>query len=226
MSTPPPATNRLDAPLALGARARLAWRALHLAGWHVVLARPVPMKCVIVFYPHTSNWDFPVGLAAKWSVGVHFRFVAKDSLFASPLGPLFRRWGGIPVNRRESTGFVGQMRAALEAHDDFRLVIAPEGTRSRTDHWKSGFWHLARAARVPIGLGFIDYARREVGIGAWIDATDDAAADMARIADFYADKTAARPALAGPVRLRSAGEPRRAVTDGAHPPSAGSPPGP
>ena len=66
------------------------------------------------------------------------------ALFASPLGPLFRRWGGIPVNRRESTGFVGQMRAALEAHDDFRLVIAPEGTRSRTDHWKSGFWHLAR----------------------------------------------------------------------------------
>lgn len=170
--------------------------------WSVVLAQPVPMKCVIVFYPHTSNWDFPIGLAAKFSVGIHFRFVAKDSLFASPLGRLFRRWGGIPVNRRASTGFVGQMRDALAAHEDFRLVIAPEGTRARTDHWKSGFWHLARSAGVPIGLGFIDYAKREVGIGAWIDATDDAAGDLARIAAFYDGRVAARPALAGPIRFR------------------------
>ncbi|MFO1308324.1 MAG: 1-acyl-sn-glycerol-3-phosphate acyltransferase [Burkholderiales bacterium] len=192
----------LDAPLAQGARARFAWWLLRRRGWRVVLARPVPPKCVIVFYPHTSNWDFPIGLAAKWVVGIDFRWVGKDTLFATPLAGLFRRWGGIPVNRRVSTGFVGQMRAALEAHDDFRLVITPEGTRSRVPHWKSGFWHLAREAGVPIGLGFIDYVKREIGIGAWMDAGDDAKADLGRMAGFYAGRTGRRPELAGPVRLK------------------------
>ena len=192
----------LTAPIASGIRARLAWRLLGVGGWRVVLAQPVPLKCVIVFYPHTSNWDFPIGLLAKWIVGVDFRWVGKDSLFATPLAGTFRRWGGIPVNRRESTGFVGQMRAALDAHEDFRLVITPEGTRSRVPHWRSGFWHLAREARVPIGLGFIDYATREVGIGAWIEATADAKADLERMAAFYAVHTARRPGNAGPVRLK------------------------
>jgi len=81
-------------------------------------------------------------------------------------------------------------------------VIAPEGTRSATTHWRSGFWHLARAARVPIGLAFIDYAHREVGIGAWLDTTDDADADVARMQAYYARFTARRPENAGPVRLR------------------------
>jgi 1-acyl-sn-glycerol-3-phosphate acyltransferase len=200
-SAPRPAPS-LDAPLARGLRARVAWRLLRLAGWRVVLARPVPIKCVIVFSPHTSNWDFPIGLAAKWVVGIDFRWVGKDSMFATPLAPWFRRWGGIPVNRRESTGFVAQMLAALDAHDDFRLVIAPEGTRAAAAHWKSGFWHLARAAQVPIGLAFIDYARREVGIGAWLATTDDADADVARMAAFYARFTGRRPRNAGPVRLK------------------------
>jgi 1-acyl-sn-glycerol-3-phosphate acyltransferase len=193
----------LTAPLAQGIRARFAWTMLRASGWRVVLATPVPPKCVIVFYPHTSNWDFAVGLAAKWIVGIDFRWVGKDSMFATPLAPLFRRWGGIPVNRRVSTGFVRQMLDALARHDDFRLVIAPEGTRSPATHWKSGFWHLARAARVPVGLAFIDYASREIGIGAWIDTTDDAHADVARMAAFYARFTARRPENAGPVRLRN-----------------------
>jgi 1-acyl-sn-glycerol-3-phosphate acyltransferase len=192
----------LAAPLARGLRARFAWAMLGATGWRVALALPVPAKCVIVFYPHTSNWDFPIGLCAKWIAGIDFRWVGKDSMFASPMAPLFRRWGGIPVNRRESTGFVGQMHAALDAHDDFRLVIAPEGTRSAAPHWKSGFWHLAREAGVPIGLAFIDYRVREVGIGAWIATTADADADVARMADYYARFTARRPQNAAPVRLR------------------------
>ena len=191
----------LRAPLARGLRARAAWALLRAFGWRVVLATPVPAKCVIAFYPHTSNWDFPVGLAAKWVVDIDFRWVGKDSLFATPFAALFRRWGGIPVNRRESTGFVAQMHDALRRHDDFRLVIAPEGTRAAAPHWKSGFWHLARAAGVPIGLAFVDYASREIGIGAWLDTTDDAHADVARMAAFYGRFTGRREANAGPVRL-------------------------
>ena len=84
----------LDAPLARGMRARVVWRLLRMLGWRVTLATPVPMKCVIVFYPHTSNWDFPSGLLAKWVLGIVFRWVGKDTMFASPLTP-FRRWGGI-----------------------------------------------------------------------------------------------------------------------------------
>jgi 1-acyl-sn-glycerol-3-phosphate acyltransferase len=195
----------LDAPLASGTRARIAWRLLRLRGWRVTLARPVPVKCVIAFYPHTSNWDFPIGLATKWVLGIDFRWVGKDSMFTTPLAPWFRRWGGIPVNRRASSGFVGQMLAALHAHDDFRLVIAPEGTRAAAPHWKSGFWNLAREARVPIGLAYIDYAHREIGIGAWVTPSDDPDADVARMAAFYARFTARRPANAGPVRFKPRG---------------------
>jgi 1-acyl-sn-glycerol-3-phosphate acyltransferase len=198
---PPPDWPILRAPRARGVLACIGWSYLRLAGWTIVLARPVPPKGVVAFYPHTSNWDFPVGLATKWATGIPFRFVAKDSLFATPLGPLFRRWGGIPVDRSASRGFVEQMHTALDANDDFILVMTPEGTRSRTERWKSGFWHLARAAGVPIGLGFIDYARREIGIGGWIEATDDAARDLERMAAFYAGRTARHPAQAGPIRF-------------------------
>ncbi len=196
----PPAPY-VDAPLVPGVRARFAIWMLRLGGWRVVLARPVPPRCVVVFYPHTSNWDFPIGLMAKWLVGVHFRFIAKDSLFNTPLGPWLRRWGGIPVDRSGGTGVIARLAASFAEHDDFRLVIAPEGTRSRTDRWKSGFYHLARAANVPVALSFIDYRRRETGVGGYVDLTGDIDADMARIASFYADKTGKRPEMAGPVRL-------------------------
>jgi 1-acyl-sn-glycerol-3-phosphate acyltransferase len=203
VNTPPDVTRvpHLTRPLGRGWHARLAATLLALAGWHVVLAQPVPMRCVVVFYPHTSNWDFVIGLLAKWVTGIHFRFIGKDSLFVGPFAALFARWGGIPVNRRESTGVIAQLAARFATETDFRLAIAPEGTRGRTQRWKSGFYHLTRAADVPLALAFIDYARREVGVGAYVNLSGDEASDMAEIAAFYADKTGRRPANAGPVRL-------------------------
>ena len=174
---------------------------LKLAGWRVVLAKPVPPRCVVVFYPHTSNWDFPLGLMTAWLVGVRFRFVAKDSLFATPLGPWLRRWGGIAVDRSGYTGVIARLAAEFAQHDDFKLVVAPEGTRSLAPRWKSGFYHLARAAEVPLALSFVDYRRRETGVGGYIDLTGDVTADMSRMAAFYADKTARRPENAGPIQL-------------------------
>ena len=192
----------LTAAVGRGALGRFAFAVLRAFGWKVVLAQPVPMKCVVVFYPHTSNWEFPIGLLAKWASGIRFRYVGKDALFRGPFGRMFRRWGGIPVNRALSTGFIGQMRDEFARHDDFRLVIAPEGTRSRTEHWKSGFYHLARAAGVPIALGFIDYPRRRVGVGAYVELSGEPASDMRRIAAFYSDKCGRRPENQGPVALR------------------------
>jgi len=198
---PIPPVPYVDTPLVGGFRARFAGWMMKLVGWRVVLAQPVPLRCVVVFYPHTSNWDFPLGLMAKWLVGVHFRFIAKDSLFATPLGPWLRRWGGIPVDRSGGTGLITRLAAEFSHQDDFKLVVAPEGTRGLTARWKSGFYHLALAAKVPLALSFVDYRRRETGVGAYLDLTGDVAADMARIAAFYADKMAMRPENASPIRL-------------------------
>jgi 1-acyl-sn-glycerol-3-phosphate acyltransferase len=193
----------LERPLGDGRRPRFAFALLRWFGWRVVLAQPVPRKCVVVFYPHTSNWDFAVGLLAKWTTGIDFRWIGKHTLFATPLGRWFVRWGGIPVDRGDPAGFVDRVAAMFATHDDFALVITPEGTRRRTGHWKSGFHRLALAARVPVGLAFIDRARRRVGIGAWLDLEGDAARDLAEIRAFYADKVAWNPAQASPIRFRA-----------------------
>jgi len=200
VSTFPPAPY-LDRPSGRGWHARLGALVLSMLGWRIVLAQPVPMHCVVVFCPHTSNWDFVIGLAAKWVMGIHFRFIAKDSMFVWPFARMFERWGGIPVNRREHTGVIGQLAARFALEDDFRLAIAPEGTRSRTEHWKSGFYQLAHAAGVPLALAFIDYPNRRIGIGAYLAVSADQDADMAAIASFYADKSGKRPENSGPVRL-------------------------
>jgi hypothetical protein len=192
----------LAAALGRGAGARVSFAVLRAFGWKIVLAQPVPMKCVIVFYPHTSNWEFAIGILTKSAVGMNIRYVGKDVLFRWPFGGLFRRWGGIPVNRRLSTGFIGQMREEFERHDEFRLAIAPEGTRSRTEFWRSGFYHLARAAGVPVALAFIDYPTRRIGVGAYVDLSGDPAQDMRRIAAFYADKRGHHPENQGPVALK------------------------
>jgi hypothetical protein len=184
-----------------GLPAVAAWT-LRRIGWRVVLAQPVPARCVVVFYPHTSNWDFPIGLLGKWTVGIHFRWVGKDTLFRGPWRGVFERWGGIPVNRRISTGFIDQLAELIRREADCRIVIAPEGTRGRTDHWRSGFYHLALAAGVPVALAFIDYPTRRVGVGGFVELTGDRTADLARIAALYAGATGRRPELQGPIRLK------------------------
>ena len=172
-----------------------------MAGWRVVSVEPMPRRCVVVFYPHTSNWDLVLGLMSKWIMGIDFHVVVKDSAFVGPFGGLLTRLGGIAINRRAPTGVVAALAARFRESDVLRLVIAPEGTRRRTEHWKSGFYSLATTAQVPFALSFVDYARRETGIGACFMPSGDGDADMRVIAEFYADKTAKFPAQAGPVRL-------------------------
>ncbi|NJA88492.1 glycerol acyltransferase [Rhodocyclus tenuis] len=183
--------------------ARLCALALRLLGWHAVFTPPPGPKSVVIVYPHTSNWDFPVGLLFRIRSGVFMHWAGKDTLFRWPLRRFFLRVGGVPINRREHTGMTSQLLAAFASKPEFHMVITPEGTRSYSDHWKSGFYRLALAAQVPLGLGFIDFGRRQVGIERWITLTGDQESDLALIRDYYAGKRALYPEKAGPIRFKS-----------------------
>jgi len=176
---------------------------LALFGWRVDVVLPPGPKCVIAVYPHTSNWDFVIGYVAKLAVGFPIHFVGKHTIFRWPFGAALRRMGGIPVDRRAPAGLLGQLVREMEARSWMWLAIAPEGTRSYVDHWKSGFYRLALAAGVPVGLAFIDYRTRLVGLRSYLVPTGDEAADLERIRAVFAGKVGRRPALAGPIRFRA-----------------------
>ncbi len=176
---------------------------LALGGWKMLDGPPLPAKAVLVGYPHTSNWDLAVTLLALAALGVKPRWVGKDTMFRGWRGPIIRALGGIPVNRREATGFVDRIAKEFAAHDHFLLAIAPEGTRARAPGWKSGFYRIALAARVPVVLGVADYRRKEVGIPAILTLTGDEQTDMANIVQIYRDREGLRPANQSPIRLES-----------------------
>jgi len=170
---------------------------LALFGWKVIYVPPPGPKAVIIVYPHTSNWDFPIGVLARCTFRLPISFAGKDSLFRWPFGALFRRLGGIPVDRGKRTGFTSQMVAEFERREQFYLAIAPEGTRRATSELKSGFYRLALAAGVPLGCGYIDYSRREAGIREYLTLSGDESADLNRIAGVYAGRHGKHPAQEG-----------------------------
>jgi 1-acyl-sn-glycerol-3-phosphate acyltransferase len=139
-------------------------------------------------------WRFATGFPLSW--------VAKQEMFANPFGGLFRRWGGVPLDRKRPDGFIEQMVETFQQREVFHLAIAPEGTRRKTDHWKSGFYRLSLAAGVPIGLAYLDYGQKRAGIERWIMPSGDRAADLAAIAAFYADKCGLHPEKAGDIRFK------------------------
>ncbi|MDP1634144.1 MAG: 1-acyl-sn-glycerol-3-phosphate acyltransferase [Gallionellaceae bacterium] len=175
---------------------------LRLFGWRVIFVPPTMPKAVVIVYPHTSNWDFIVGILARFAIALPAHWVGKDSLFHPPFGTLFRRLGGIPVNRRQSTGFADGLIKAFDKTDSLYLAIAPEGTRSKVKYWKSGFYRVALAANVPLGLAFIDYSRNEVGIDTWLSLSGNEVEDLAGIRAFYSAKRGKRPEKEGEIRFR------------------------
>ncbi len=181
----------------------LARACLRLAGWRLEGSAPTVPKYVLIGAPHTSNWDFVLALLVKSALGIRFCWIGKDSLFRFPFGGFMRWLGGIPVNRRVRSNFTEQMVARFCAHRELSVVITPEGTRSRTEYWKSGFYHVALGAGVPVVLGFVDYRCRRLGIGPVITLTGDREADMKVIREFYADKSGLHPEKQGQIRLRS-----------------------
>ncbi len=187
----------------------LAALAMKLVGWRVEVADSIPDKCVIVMYPHTSNWDFSVGLFTKWAVGLDFKreglcFAGKESLFKGPWAGFFRAVGGFPVNRGLASGFVAQMAERFANEPRMRFVIAPEGTRRYAPYVRSSFYHVAVAAKVPIILGAFDFAKKRVVVNAILMPCGNLEADLAAIADYYKtlDNQGAKPELAAPWRFR------------------------
>lgn len=175
---------------------------LKIIGWQVSFSLPRRDKYVLIGAPHTSNWDFPLGLLGMWACGLRFNWVGKHTLFKGPLGPIMRAIGGIPVDRRRSTGFVKKMVDIFSSRDQLVMAIAPEGTRSLTKHWREGFYRLALAAGVPIALGYIDYPRKRIGIDRMLEPGGDIEADFKVIEEYYRDIIGKHPEKQGPVKIR------------------------
>lgn len=156
-----------------------------LRGWHIDGRLPADKKFVLVGAPHTSNWDFAVFLGAVDELGIKPNYIGKHSLFRWPLRRFMLDMGGIPIDRSRRANYVGQVVAEFERRDELALVIAPEGTRDSDGRWKSGFYHIAKSAGVPIVPAWIDRKRRVGALGPVIWPSGDYRSDLAKIAAFY-----------------------------------------
>lgn len=162
---------------------------LKWAGWKVDITAPRRDKCVICVAPHTSNLDFIIGILAYTSLGRRANFLMKKFWFFFPLGSLLRAIGGIPVNRSKSTSLVDQIVARFRTTDYMNLAVTPEGTRSGTTKWHTGFLRIALGAGVPVQLGVIDYRNKRVIIADELQISGDIEADMAAVKSFYSKWT-------------------------------------
>lgn len=170
--------------------------ALRLSGWTFDGDLPDEHKLVIVVAPHTSNWDFPVGVMARASLGIGISYLGKHTLFRPPLGWVMRWLGGIPVHRTSSQDIVRQVAERFRAAERMFLALSPEGTRRKVEHWRTGFWHIAREAGVkilPVGL---DFPSRSIRIGTPVTAGDDLDASLAALREWFTDVRGLYPELA------------------------------
>lgn len=166
--------------------------ALALAGWGFEGQLPNRRKAVLIVAPHTSNWDFLVGVAAVFALGVRVSFLGKHTIFRRPFGPLMRWLGGIPVDRTASTGVVQQTVERFHAADELLLGLSPEGTRRKVSRWKTGFYYIALGAGVPIVPVALDYGRQTVRFGAELTPSGDLATDIRLLEAFFATASGRR----------------------------------
>ncbi len=170
---------------------------LRVAGWRLTGTIPDLPRFVVIVAPHTSNWDFPVGLAAKWALGFDVTWLGKDALFRPPLGWFMRAVGGMPVDRSAPNAMVDRTAREFATRERMVLVLAPEGTRHKVTKWRSGFWHIARTANVPVVCAAIDWGTKQVRFGPTLTVRPDVdpEVDIARIKSHYDDVRGFHPAL-------------------------------
>lgn len=181
---------------------KFAQAILNLLGWRVDTFYPIEKKYIIVGAHHTTNWDLPLALLFSMASGIQFNFLAKDEAFWGPFGYVMRRLGGLPVNRRANTHFVDQIAEEFHKRENLVIGITPEGTRKKTAYWKTGFYYIALAAKVPIALAYFDYPNRRVGIGKMLTPSGNLEADLEIIRAFYADKKGKYPSQHGEIRIQ------------------------
>lgn len=187
---------------------RFAVRTLSLFGWRVNFA-PLPgPRGVLIVYPHTSNWDVVIGLLAKWAVGVPFRWLGKEALFRGvcgmTLGPVLRALGCEPVERSTATGAIERLAQRIRSADHFWLALAPEGTRKYRDSWRSGFYHIALTAKVPLGMATFDFRNREIRLVDYAMMTGERETDLACIRRVYQSCHGLKPGCASKIDFATA----------------------
>ncbi|WP_019145332.1 1-acyl-sn-glycerol-3-phosphate acyltransferase [Aeromicrobium massiliense] len=181
-------------------RQRFARAVTRVMGYKMV--GEVPPNGILVGAPHTSNWDFVTMLLVMWHGGEHPRVLVKKQLFFFPLGPILRLFGGIPIDRENASTIVAELVDEAKEGEHFRLVFAAEGTRSKGEYWKSGFYRLSQQTGLPVTLAFFEPKTKTMGFGPSFVASGDVKADMDLVREFYADKVGIRPKNATLPRLR------------------------
>ena len=179
---------------------------LRCVKWRIDPARPTSRKWVLIAAPHTSAWDLPYMLAIAWAIDQEIAWLGKHQLFRWPFGRLMRWLGGLPVRRDRSERRVSQLVELMNRSEQLALVIPPEATRARAESWRSGFYHVAVGAKVPIVMGYLDFAHRIGGFGPELHPSGDLRRDMDAIRAFYADKVGRRPERSGAIRLAEEGD--------------------
>ena len=174
---------------------------LRICGWRREGRLTDIPKYVMIVAPHTSNWDMPIGMAIVFAFKLKLNWLAKESLFRWPFGGLIRWLGGIPINRSKSCDVVARSIQTFKDKKKMVMVVAPEGTRKKANYWKTGFYHIALGANIPIVMGFIDYARKVGGIGPTLIPMGDIEFDMQKIRCFYDEITGKIPDKSTPAMI-------------------------
>ena len=179
---------------------------LWMMGWKKSGEFPDFKKYVIIAGPHTSNWDGLLMLSFAAVYDLPIKWMVKDSLIKGPMGWFLKMMGAVPINRRSSHNVVEQMAKRFEDTDSLFLAVPPEGTRGYRDYWKSGFYFIAKEANVPIVMSFLDYSKKEGGVGGYLIPSDDLKADMDKLRAFYGTKQGLYPKKVSRIRLRAEDE--------------------
>ncbi|MBD3648683.1 MAG: lysophospholipid acyltransferase family protein [Pseudomonadales bacterium] len=185
---------------------------MRVSGWRVEGTIPDVPRMMIIGAPHTSNFDLLFLLGAAFSLRLPVNWLGKHTLFRGPHGYVLRKLGGIPVDRSGSKNLVNSLAEDIRTREHCAIIVAPAGTRSRTEYWKSGFYWIAKNAGIPIVCGYLDYDRKVAGIGESFHPGDNLSADMDRIRSFYRDITPCHPEKKSRIRLRE----EQDVTAGEH----------
>ncbi|SMF70049.1 lysophospholipid acyltransferase family protein [Pseudobacteriovorax antillogorgiicola] len=176
---------------------------LKLLGWKAVPMQHNVKKAVVLMAPHSSTWDIVIGLGTLFATDLKLNWVGKKELFEGPMGRFFKAWGGVSLDREKTRNLVEAVTEEFANRDEFLYGLAPEGTRAYTDCWRSGFYHIAVGAKVPIVFYYIDFKTKVAGCGPILYPTGDIEADMKVIQDFYQGITPRNPKNCGSIALRS-----------------------